>query len=1429
MLKILKPWRICARAILMLSLLLPAVAGSSALDPQDAARIMPVSQVRAGMEGYGLTVFRGDTIEQFAVKVLGVLPNANAGSPLILVRIGGGELNRRPINVAEGMSGSPVYVNGKLIGAVAYAGAFAMEPLGLLTPIEDMLQAWDPSLPGAPPGVEPPTPLPLPIPLEVGGETLTTVGISTDLNTLPATSEGCAWFRPLLGSITTSGFSAKNLARLNAELAGFSTVARQGPGRMDGRPSGELKPGSAVGFSLVTGDVDMTAIGTVTYRRGDRILAFGHPFMQFGPIEMPMSTAWVHDIFTSYMSSFKLASPVSVIGASTQDLPFSVSGELGLNADMLPMEIKVSGDNVPQTFNFRANVLRHPLITPLLVQLVASEAIMRPRPYPGQAMASVTTRVKPEGLPEVTRTNLYYSEVDVGGAALEDLQTILTLLQNNRFEPVQLERVSMDVQVYNTLQTATIERIHLDRTEFEPGETVEVDVQVRPYRGEPEQKTVTVTIPENALDGRAVLMVQGGSSSSLLGPVLALPEAAVMSRPGEVEDIRNAASVQQMLERYQKLPRNNELIAQVILPSGSFVVEGERLKGLPPVMEEALQSPKSSGTRLARDQVKGSLETGWFVRGGQMLALNIRRRNLLEKAAARPSVPPQVIKVESLESDEDSEDLEDESEDSPFPSLTALSTGAARVTVTEEEVSSSASERDSTNNSSDTSEDAKDKPGKPSGEEAKDLGRNTRTWLQTTKDDFAKGRGQGIAVTSSGSLAPGMTFRRLADLPGQFVWAVSPYEGGAVAGGGSDGTVWSIKADGNREKLFETEGSQVAAVVNDGKTVWAGTSPDGRVWSYSGGSARQVAKLPTAHVAALVPDGEGGVYAAAGDSGLIWRVNSDGSFRRVADTGASHVQTLYLTSGGTLLAGTGSQAAVWNVMPGNTEAVFKASEDYVSSIVQAPDGSIYASTGPRGKTWRIRPGAAPVAVVDRLNHPYAPLLVDGDDVLVCDGQQIHRVRPNRTLLTSQHEKPLEVFAAAPDTDGGLYLGTVNSGAIWKAEPSREAVYESAIHDAGRPAAWGIVRMHPAPEGVQLQVRTGTTETPGQGWSGWVDIAPGQSITRQGDRYVQYRLQTSNSAPANGSLVEQVQISYLPANQPPTVKFSKPVAGDAVRASAQIRWTGSDPDKDRLAYELSYSSDGGQTWKSLETETSDAADDSDESESSDQDGEAADPGDNNEAHDQPEAEDDAENGEDEGGVDQDTLEQLQAELERHPDLPQQVKETIMAAAPDVVENARSNSNDNGSSSSTNNTTYTWNTRKVSDGEYWLKITASDAPANGIDALEDEAILGPVIVSNTEPSIMIWAASPDWDVQNKTLEISGVATTSVAPVAMVQYRLGGRGEWFAAQPLDGVYDETDETFVIRARDVQPKDITKLEVRVQDTAGNTAMESKDIKGPQ
>src|SRR5438105_5927633 len=345
---------------------------------------MPIGQVRAGMRGYGLTVFRGTTIDKFDVTVVGVVKKGSLiipGHDMILVKMKGGPMTDRQANLIRGMSGSPVYINGKMIGAFSMGEPTTKEPLGGVTPIEDMLEAWDPKLPNEPLAGLPLTGERVAVldqPIVTGDRRIDRVLYNVPVSSGLRSHGSTLVLHPCTTFVTVSGISRAAREKLQKALEPYNVEVIQGAqsvGKKPGFKGAPLLPGAAFSMMLAVGDLQAGATGTVSYRKADRILGFGHPFMGIGPIDAPLTSAWIYDVYPLLAGSYKISSPGPVVGASSQDRNFSISGVIGRTPKTIPIIVDVRDLSTGRSRVFNSRVVSHPNLYAPLTSSVVSAAI----------------------------------------------------------------------------------------------------------------------------------------------------------------------------------------------------------------------------------------------------------------------------------------------------------------------------------------------------------------------------------------------------------------------------------------------------------------------------------------------------------------------------------------------------------------------------------------------------------------------------------------------------------------------------------------------------------------------------------------------------------------------------------------------------------------------------------------------------------------------------------------------------------------------------------------------------------------------------------------------------------------------------------------------------------------------------------------------
>ncbi len=593
--------------------------------PSAQPAFMSLDDIRPGMVGIGQTVFQGSTLEEFKVHILGVLKDVvGPRRNLILARLEGGPLAKT--GVIAGMSGSPVYIDGKLVGAVSYAlGQFATEPIAGITPIAEMTDAA--SLAPIEAGTRPvaiswpPTPQALTaIWSRDLGQTRPFLDDPSHGMLIGATDQGlsprvASLLQPIAVPLVTAGFAPDVLAPLTSALTnrGFLPVSAgvqsaQTP-RSDAAPPRKLRPGDAMGVALMSGDFMLGATGTVTYVDGDKIYGFGHPLYNLGPTEFPLTEADVQVVLPSLLQSTKIASFGPVIGTLQQDRATAVSGRLGKGPTMIPVALTLNSDRAGRrVFNF--SVVKDVTFTPLLTYLAIANVLTSYERAAGPSSFTVrgTATIREHG--DIAFEDIFTGDQPAGGAAAY-VAGPLTFLLKNASEPVDVEKLSLTIDATEQSRTARIERVWLDTDRPRSGRQATVKVLLRASNGTEIVKSLAIQLPANATGSLQLLVADATRLSA-----------------EDRRETRGAESqrVSQLIRTFNKARRGNRLYVRLSGPDEGAIVNGEPLASLPPSVLAVLESDRNSGTFNAlRSATRGEWEipVELAVTGSRLLTISL--------------------------------------------------------------------------------------------------------------------------------------------------------------------------------------------------------------------------------------------------------------------------------------------------------------------------------------------------------------------------------------------------------------------------------------------------------------------------------------------------------------------------------------------------------------------------------------------------------------------------------------------------------------------------------------------------------------------------------------------------------------------------------------------------------------------------------------
>ncbi|HEX7893554.1 MAG TPA: SpoIVB peptidase S55 [Terriglobales bacterium] len=462
----------------------------------------PLSKIQAGMHGVAYTVFQGTKPEPMPVEVLGVLKNANGPKgDIILVRLGGAKAEYT--GVVAGMSGSPVYFDGKLAGAIAFRiGEFSKEPIAGVTPISEMLEisAIDT------------TPTSVPVQAKSLPQ-LTSKTSGPGIASTPVQSFS-SYLKPIDTPLVFSGFSEDSVQKFASQFAAQGIVPVMGVGSVSPQKQPDpLVPGSAVSAVLVSGDMNIAATCTVTYIDATHLLACGHPLMQFGSVDLPMTKADVLATLPSPLDAFKIVNATETVGSFVQDRHNGILGEFGKKAEMIPVTLTIHGGSTSKVFHYQ--VLNNARLSPVAISTTVYNALHGVNEYGDETTYAMKGAINVEGFPEVRLEDMFAASADgMQPAAMMAASAVggsFGRIYDNPYSTPDIKGLSLDFEVTNERRWARLENARTDVSEARPGDKVMVEVLLRPYRGDAIIEHIAVRIPTSASKGSTLhILVSDG-------------------------------------------------------------------------------------------------------------------------------------------------------------------------------------------------------------------------------------------------------------------------------------------------------------------------------------------------------------------------------------------------------------------------------------------------------------------------------------------------------------------------------------------------------------------------------------------------------------------------------------------------------------------------------------------------------------------------------------------------------------------------------------------------------------------------------------------------------------------------------------------------------------------------------------------------------
>ena len=497
-----------------------AAAAPSATPAAGPVAIFPAEELRPGLMGIARTVFEGDRLEEFEVEILGVLKNAiGPQQDMILARLHGKKVEFT--GVVAGMSGSPVYIGGRLVGALSYRiGQFAKEPIAGITPIADMLNLMPAPSGGHPAGGRAAGGRPTGRPVDLLGW-LARGADPADRPVMPATAHlaaaaGAPSLQPIGTPLVCAGCDPQALDHY-APIFQMMGLQPSTGGGVESGAAGDaalpLLPGTAIGATLATGDLNLSAVGTLTYVDGNRIFAFGHPMTGNGTIDVPLTQARIVATLASEAGSFKISNATAPIGAVVEDRLTAIVGEVGRLAPMLPLSVRVNSDGGHRDFHYGVTCDR--TMGPVIAAVATASSLLRTAEFEAAATVALRYRYVIEGYPEIRQERLFAGTnpgQPVHVQVANEAAGMLGFLYANPFEEPVVRSIDVEVDILPPTRIALVSSLSAARGEVRPGETVRVDATLTEYRGRSRTVSFALVVPEDTPPGELQVIVGGGSA-----------------------------------------------------------------------------------------------------------------------------------------------------------------------------------------------------------------------------------------------------------------------------------------------------------------------------------------------------------------------------------------------------------------------------------------------------------------------------------------------------------------------------------------------------------------------------------------------------------------------------------------------------------------------------------------------------------------------------------------------------------------------------------------------------------------------------------------------------------------------------------------------------------------------------------------------------
>ncbi|MCS7253456.1 MAG: SpoIVB peptidase S55 domain-containing protein [Armatimonadota bacterium] len=1408
-------WRFVLRQCILLFVICLPLNAASTLTLDD---ILTVDQLKQGMKGKGKSVFEGTKIEEFDVTIIGILHRVDFDQDLILVRIDSGTVIKKNTGVISGMSGSPIFVGKKLVGAIAYAWSFSKVPIAGVQPIAQMLQSLNPAF--TPPKRRTVTFRPKGGLLNIQGERISEVMLVNNYEeALSVRREGVGVLTPVITPLMVSGLNRFAVEFLRRSLRHYNLLVVEAPTGIASsvRASPKLEPGAAVAIQLANGDVDISAVGTATWVEGNLVLAFGHPALGLGEIEMPMATAYVWDIVSRQSISFKLATPIKPVGTFTQDRNFATCGFLGRRTKMLAMNVRIRDAERGFHRTYNVHLIRQKQLIDLLAlsTLLGSMYVYISPAEEGTMKMSM--EVELDGLPKIKRENMF--DMQAGGgfgffiiptsSPVGELMNVVSALIDNPYRDVTLERINIQMQYEGKRRLVWIDQVTATKAQAEPGEAIPVTLRLR-ERGEKfHTLRLNLRIPPTAKPGIIQVAISGG----MLGRQA---RARVGARPPR------AYNINQLIELLNADYQNDQLV--VCMSTGRVGVEldGREVCPIPTSMIEALFSLGTSKILPMRDFVETKRKVEWLISGMAVLTIRVESKEKEKEEPFRPPAPPEgAPPAEGAPSEAVPEgatftmprsdkglryELFDEfavnngmdfvdlveaiaararaAARSFFPESSEIVLDLTKIEAHNTDSSRAAGDEAQDQATGDAYEEAPQgiEASQSQGQGKKQLDRETPppmpSWEEVESLEVGKVTKPAPRVPPT---PPGRT-QALARAPQ--VWVMEKFED--FVKGEFKGTCATYEGELKVGLCGETVYNPAelciwTSMIDASNSVYAGTWMPARVWKIGpDGERKMLAEWSEeVGVVSMVKIGSD-LYCGLVPSGKIYRIGSDGQ-KLAADLKGEHPWAMVAEKDGTILIATGPNGRIYRLRGGELSLLAELPDRH--AIAMVTDGeSIYVGTSPKGRVYRIDSLGRVHSVFETPLATVQCMALDKDKNLYVGtaGQaRVYIIRKDGSVKEVSKLDGRHVFAMT-GYEGGIVAAVCPKVKLYRIDPNGsidqlyrgdEPFLTSIVKGSdgtlfATATGGGVVAFHPKRREwvvYESPVKDAGTVARWGAIRWYADMVDGSAIaieTRSGNTATPDNSWShwSETYPMSGAIISSPPARYIQFR----VRLYPNDDGESVRLKrVELTYMPKNRPPELTVKQPSPGAIICGTYK-LQWEGKDPDKD-----------------------------------------------RLVFEAQYSSDGIKWVD--VEEPKPAKGSEKQTEQADEQKDTVTTKNEMNWDTTKVRDGIYHLRVIVSDRISNPVDAEQAERIVYPIVVDNTPPEI--WYPAPGEKLTEPPKKLKCYDATTF--IASAEYRVDG-GEWIAAACSDGVFDSKVEDVLVDISRL-PAGKHSLELRVRDGAGN------------